>query len=144
MAITATVILIDSLNRQVRKVYETTDTVLADAKTHVAAMVAELEAVTDLGVVSVSYTDQDDSLASAAAANSNTREGATFRVRLDNGKVGVHKIPGFPISKADSDGNIPVSDADVAAYFTNFESGESFRLSDGQYITAVLSGKMDK
>lgn len=143
MALTATVTLIDSLNSIVKKRFELEATTLVQAKIDCNLLIADLLAVTDLGVVSISYTDKDDTEESVAAANSSIDAGATFRLRLDNGAVAVHKIPGFPISKASSDRNIDVADVDVVAYFANFESAGAFLLSDGQYITAVLSGKFD-
>jgi hypothetical protein len=143
MAIVATVTLIDSLNSIVKKRYETETDVIATAQAVMADVIDDLEAVTDLGVVSITYSLKDDTEASAAGASSNCDVGATFRCRLDDGAVGVHKIPGFPISKAASNRNIPVDDADVAAYFLNFYDAGALRMSDGQVITAVLSGKMD-
>src|SRR3989304_5829958 len=41
-------------------------------------------------------------------------------------------------------GSTPVSINEVVAYFANFLSGGELRLSDGEYVAQVLSGKMDK
>jgi hypothetical protein len=143
MPFSATVRLIDSLNREKSKTYEMETDVLATAQTAMALLITDLEAVTDLGVVSVSYVFKDDSEASAAAAGSNVDEGGTFRLRLNNGKIASYKIPGFPIAKAASGGNIDVSDVDVAAYFANFEPAGSFTLSEGNTVSDVLTGSMD-
>jgi len=140
----ATVTLIDIKNRQCTKRFETKTDVLATAQTAVAALITGLEAVTDLGVVTVTYSVADDAEESAAADPSNIDTGATFRCRLDNGKICAHKIPGFPLSKVATGGGINTEDADVTAYFANFLSGGAFTLSDGQAITAVLSGALDK
>jgi hypothetical protein len=144
MALTGTVTLIDSFNSTVSKRYDMEATTLSQALTDMTALVADLEAVTDLGVVSVTFSQKDVSLESAAGADSNIDVGATFRVRLDNGKVAAHKVPGFPQSKVSSDRNIDVADADVAAYFANFEAAGAFKISETNVITAVLSGKLDK
>lgn len=141
---TATITLIDGKNRQCTKRFETETDVLATAQAAVATLVTNLEAITDLGVVIVTYSNADDTEASAADAASNIDTGATFRCRLDNGKIAAHKVPGFPLSKVQTGGNIDVEDADVAAYFANFEAAGAFTLSDGQVITAVLSGMLDK
>jgi len=140
----ATVTLTDSLNRTVTKRYETETDVLATAQTAVGLLITSLEAVTDLGVVIVTYSNADDTEASAAAANSNVDTGATFRCRLDDGKIAAHKIPGFPLAKVATGGGIDVTDVDVAAYFDHFKAAGAFTLSDGQVITAVLTGTLDK
>jgi len=144
MAFTATIVLEDSFHTQVSKRYETETEVLATAQAAVADLVSDLEAITDLGVVSVAYALKDLSEASSPADPSNVDAGATFRVRLDNGKVAAHKVPGFPLSKVSgADRKIDVEDADVVAYFDNFESAGAFKLNEGNYVTAVLSGKLD-
>lgn len=143
MAIVATLTLIDSLNTQVTKRYECEATTLAQAAIDMNALIADLDAITDLGFVSVTYSEKDVTEAQAAEANSSVDAGATFRLRLADGGIAVHKVPGFPISKVGSDRNIDVSDVDVAAYFDNFLAAGAFTLSDGEVITSVLSGTFD-
>lgn len=140
----ATVTLEDSMNRQVTKRLETTNAILADAQAVVSLYNTDLLPCTDLGVVTVTYSVADDTLASAGELDSNCDTGATFRCRLDNGKIAAHKIPGFPLSLAGTGGAIDCADPLVIAYFANFEFLGGLRLSDGQYITAVLTGMMDK
>ena len=53
------------------------------------------------------------------------------------------KVPGFIPTLANSDGSIDVDGAEVAAFFAHFITGE-FKVSDGQAVTEVLSGSMDK
>jgi hypothetical protein len=139
----ATVTLIDSLSTQVTKRYETETDVLATAQAAVALLITDLEAITDLGVVSVTYSLKDVTEASAAAEGSSVDAGATFRCRLADGSIASHKVPGFPIAKVGGNRAIDPTDVDVAAYFANFEAGGDFTLSDGEVITAVLSGTFD-
>lgn len=143
MSIVATVTLIDSLNTQVTKRLECEATTLAQAAIDLGTYITDLEAVTELGVVSITYSEKDVSEASAAAANSSVDAGGTFRLRLADGSIAVHKIPGFPITKVGSDRNIDVADVDVDAYFDNFLAAGAFTLSDGEVITSVLSGLFD-
>lgn len=143
MAFVATITMVDSLNTQITKRLETKTDVLATAQAAVAALVTDLAAVTDLGVVSVVYSLKDATLASAAGANSSVDSGATFRLRLADGSVAAHKVPGFPISKVGGNRAIDPADADVVAYFDNFLAGGSFTLSDGEVITSILSGSYD-
>jgi hypothetical protein len=143
MAIQATVTLIDSFNTLTTKTYECEATTLAQAATDIGALITTLEAISDLGVVSVSYVEKDISEASAAAALSSVDTGATFRMRLNNGKVAAHKVPGFDLAKVSSDRNIDIADADVAAYFANFESAGDFTVNEGNTMSQLLSGKLD-
>ena len=143
MAFLASVTLIDSLNTQVTKRFETETDVLATAQAAVALLVADLEAISELGVVLVTYSLKDDTEESAAAAESSVDDGATFRCRLTDGSIASHKVPGFPIAKVSSDRNIPVDDADVVAYFANFLEGGDFTLARARHVDAVLSGKYD-
>jgi len=143
MAIRATVTLIDSFNTLTTKTYECEATVLATAQTDIAALIPTLEAITDLGVVSVSYVMKDLTEASAAAASSSVDTGATFRMRLDNGKVAAHKVPGFDLAKVQSDRNIDIADSDVEAYFDNFKTAGAFTVNEGNVMDLLLSGKLD-
>lgn len=143
MGIIATVTLVDSLNTQVTKRFECEATTLTQAAIDVNLLIVDLEAVTELGVVSVTYSEKDTTEASAAAAESSVDAGGTFRLRLADGGIAVHKIPGFPIAKVGTNRNIDVADADVEAYFDNFLAAGNFTLSDGEVITAPLSGSFD-
>lgn len=143
MAIVATITLVDSLNTQVTKRIECEAATLAQAAIDMNLLIADLEAITDLGVVSINYSEKDVSEASAAAANSNVDTGATFRLRLADGGVASHKIPGFPIAKVGGNRAIDPEDSDVVAYFDNFKAAGAFTLSDGEVITDVLSGSFD-
>jgi len=143
MAIKATITLIDSFNTTVTKSFECEATTLSQAATDIGTLVGTLEAVTDLGVVSVTYTEKDIAEASSPAEDANVDTGATFRMRLNNGKIAVHKVPGFPLSKVASDRNIDIEDSDVAAYFANFLDAGAFTINEGNLMTALLSGKLD-
>jgi hypothetical protein len=143
MAIVATVVLIDSLNTQVTKRYECEATTLTQAGIDMNLLIVDLEAISELGVVSITYSEKDVAEASAAAALSSVDMGATFRVRLADGGIASHKVPGFPIGMVATNRNIDVEDADVVAYFANFLDAGAFTLSDGEVITEVLSGKYD-
>lgn len=144
MAFDVSVTLVDDLGRKTRKAFTSTSALLADALAAMTAYYADLEAVTELGIVEAKLSAKDVSGASAAAANSNVDTGASFTCSMSGGGEAAHHIPGFPISKAIAGGSIPVDDADVVAYFANFLTGGSLRFADGEYVTAILRGQMDK
>jgi multidrug efflux pump subunit AcrA (membrane-fusion protein) len=134
----------DSYNRQVTKRLETETDVLATAITAVASLATDLAAVTDLALIKASYSNADVSAAFAGAAGSNIDVGATFRLRTTDGGVASYRIPGFDVTLANADGSIDPTGAEVVAYFDNFKAAGSFTLADGETITEVLSGQLDR
>jgi len=141
---TVNVILVDDLGRQTRKTLQNTVATLADALTAVGAWASAYVAIADLGIVQANLIQIDYSEASAAVAGSNIDTGAAFKVALTNGGFASHHIPGLKQSLAIPGGGIDVTDADILTYFGLFEAGGSWRLSDGESITSVVSGQMDK
>jgi len=144
MAFVATVEMIDSYGRRTTKRLETETDVLADAQTAVTALLVDLDAVTDLQGLSVSYSLRDGSQTFAGVAGSNVDVGATFRVRLEDGGIAAYKIPGFPVSLVGAQGEIDVTQLEVVDYFANFLAAGDFTISDGENISEVLSGSLDK
>lgn len=144
MAIHATVTLRDSLGRTTSKRLEHHNDSLTDAQTNMGDLAGYLNAITDLELVEVTYSLKDASDAFQGVAGSSIDAGATFTVDLVGGGKAAHKIPGFPISKAIAGGGIPIDDADVVNYFDEFLAAGPWRLSDGEAITGLVKGLMDK
>lgn len=144
MAIAASITMVDSYGRKTIKRIETDEPVLADAITALTAYMTDLDAVTDLQATKITYHDIETGVVFAGEADSNLDVGATFRVLLDNGKEAAHKIPGFPASLVGAGGQIDVTGAEVVAYFANFLLAGACRLSDGNYVTQILSGYFDR
>src|SRR3989304_5649763 len=93
MAFRATLEMDDSMNRTVSKSLDCEASVLAPAITDVAALLTDLEAISDLGVVKVSYSSKDTSGAFDENDPSNVDTGATFRLRTPLGEVVSYEIP---------------------------------------------------
>jgi hypothetical protein len=144
MAITATINFRDSFNRLTRKKVETDDTVLATAETHVGALVTALLAVSDLAVESVEYHSVNLSQAAAGEASSNVDVGATFKCALSGGGYASYKIPGIALSYVGPNGVIDLTDEDIAAVFALMLSAGHIRISDGESISSVIAGQLDK
>lgn len=143
MAIIGSVVLQDDLYTTISKRYEMEAITLAQALTDIGVLLATLPAVSDLGVVSVTFSQKDISEAYAAQAGSNVDVGATFRLRLTSGKLASHRIPGFPQAKVGGNRAVDPNDADVQAYFANFAPAGAFKLSDGETMDEVISGTFD-
>lgn len=144
MTILATVSLIDSYGRPTTKRLETETDVVATAQTAVALLLTDLDAVTDLQGIGVSYSLKDPSQVFAGVALSNVDVGATFRLRLASGSIAAYKVPGFPASLVGPNGAIDVTDLAVTNYFDNFLAAGDFTVSDGEAITDILTGQLDK
>lgn len=143
----ATLSLEDSYNRRISKRLETESPVLATVKAAIegVGMLAEdLAAITDLALISVSYVEKDVDAAFAGAAGSNVDVGATFRLRTADGGVVSYKVPGFDVALANADGSIDPDVAAVVTFFDNFKAAGAFTLSDGEVITEILSGQLDR
>lgn len=144
MAVKCVLTLIDTMGREITKRIETNQTTLALAQGAITDYLIDLAAVTDLASIGSSYSSLGAGDTFAGAASSNVDTGATFKVLTGTGKKAAHHIPGFAQTLAGGDGSIDVTQNEVVAYFANFLTGGSLRLSDGEYVAQVLSGKMDK
>lgn len=144
---TGQIVLVDSMKRRTTKEIETETDILANAILAVSAegaLLDDLAAVSDLGVVTTNYSNKDATGAYAAVDPSNVDTGATFRLLLDDGAIVAYKIPGFKQSLAAGDGSIDPDGVEVQAFFANFEAAGSFKLARGRNVVEVLSGQMDK
>jgi hypothetical protein len=147
MAITATLHLTDSYGRTKSMRLETTQATVALAKAAIedeGALADLLAAITDLELVSVSYSTKDTDAAFAGTGSSNADVGATFRLRKADGNLVAYKVPGFDVNLCNANGSIDPDADGVGEYFALFGSGGSFRVSDGEVVDAVVSGELDK
>jgi hypothetical protein len=143
MAVKAIVSLKDSMNRGMKKQVETVATTLADAETYFAAWLAAFQDVSDIGTEKVDYV-LAAAEENAAEAGANRDVGATLRVTLDNGKHYALKIPCIKSTLYDANGNIDIEDESILAYVALFETAGHLRVSEGNYVVALLSGAVDK
>lgn len=137
----------DSHGRETIKRVQVDETTLADAIDAISGVggyLTALAAVTDLAFIEANYVfAQDTTGAFAGTGTSNLDVGATFQVNLATGGRAAHHIPGFPDSLVGAGGQIDPAGSEVAAYFAHFQTG-SLRLSDGEAISGVVKGKLDK
>ena len=143
MAISARITMVDDYGRSLTKGVETIDTVIATAITHLTAYLTALNAVSDAGWQKQDYLAAGV-ITQAPGAGANRDVGATLKVTLDNGKNYPFRIPMPKAAILEADGSVDVADANVLALIALFETAGYLRLSDGNYITAVLSGSLDK
>lgn len=144
MAFIATFSRIDSFSRMYSKQFELEATTLADALVQIATIELAYAPVTTGGdrKKTLSYLVEIGS--ADPAAGSNRDVGATFVGLTVDGDTAVVKVAGFLQSLADEYGNIPLDNADVAAFLGLFEAAGPCRVSDGEVVEVWLRGTLDK
>lgn len=85
----------------------------------------------------VTYSDTVD-------AGANVDEGMTALARKTNNKLVVIKVPAPVNAIFNPDGTLDITDALVTAYTNHFIATAGFTISDGENITALVSGRLDK
>ena len=143
MGINCRITLVDSWGRNLTKGVETTETLLASAITDVGAYLTALHAISDGGWEKQDYLSAGV-VTQAATAGANRDQGATLKVVLDNGKHYALKIPMIKETLLNASGDVDIADENVLAYIALFETAGKLRVSEGNFITAVLSGSLDK
>lgn len=141
------VTLVDAYGRTTKRVIGMEDQVLlADYNTAAAALLTDLAAVSDLGVVkadlliNVDGVEQTDPVAGA-----NVDVGATFSgwIALGDGKKASLKLPGVKAALVSADGSVDITGV-IADYLANWETTGDFNLSDGEQIASWIRGALDK
>ena len=143
MAISCRITMVDDFGRSQTKGVETIDTIVADAITHIGEYLTALHAVSDAGWQKQDYLAAGV-VTQAPGSGANRDVGATVRVTLDSGKNYAFKIPMPAAAIINADGSVDIADENVLALIALFESAGDLRVSDGNYITAVLGGSLDK
>lgn len=149
MRIWASLTLVDDYGRQTRKVIEMKDlTLLVDQITALEAVITQLAAVTDLGLVRADLIYEGAGTPFAVTAGANVDVGATFSGYLEagNGKKASTKVPGIKAALVDDDGSIPLDDADMEDWLELFveDTPYTLMLSDGETIDYWISGSLDR
>jgi len=143
MAIGVTFRMVDSYSRTSNKGFEGTDTVLADAITSAEALQADLAAVSLCGMDYRTLRVQTV-LSEAIETGANVDAGGTLHVRLNNGKQAAIKIPAIDPDLVNPDGSIDIEASAITDFVANFETAGKYRISEGNYVTAILYGELDR
>lgn len=139
----------DSFNRETSRRYQTENIAGADigveflqAWNSAQLLSADLEALSGAEVLWVTVGVKT-TVADGPTANSNIDAGATLVCELDDGQKGILRVPAPEYGVVNPDGTIDITSATVTDFVDNFNAGD-FTISDGQKVTALLSGKLDK
>ena len=138
-------VLMDNLNRETRKQLVTEEATVADVQTLVTAFLPLWAAVSGLGVQSAEVKFDLTVTPQTPVNPSNIDEGATFNVTTGDGYKTGYKIPGILEAHRLPGGAIDLTDADIIAYFTDFDTGNSrVNANNPTTIDVVNAGVLDK
>jgi hypothetical protein len=137
-----TVQLEDDYGRGATKRFEADVLDFAAMQTAVTAFLTDLAAMTKLAIITYTIA-QKQSYTDSALSGANRDAGVTLSVRKDDGGKAVLKVPDPVSGVVLGDGSVDLTDANVVAYVDNWISGD-FKISDGEDVTALLSGKLDE
>ncbi len=147
---TLSVTMQDAYGRVTRKLLKTEDISGADvgaeyllAQGFATTLLTALGNLTEAEILyynlgrEVTYTD-------TPVAGANVDEGMTALARKTNNKLVVIKVPAPINAVFNPDGTLDIVDAIVTAYTNHFIATGGFTISDGENITALVSGRLDK
>lgn len=139
------VTLKDVYGRTHTKRFESVSTTVAAAQADVTSILGALAGVSDLGQVKVEMTFVATIATPVApVALSNVDVGATLHTMLASNKGYALKIPGVKASLLNVDGSVDIANADIVTYVGLFEGAAHFRVSDGEQISSIQYGELDK
>jgi hypothetical protein len=133
----------DAYSRYGSKTFDGVATTVAQAQTDAGALAVDLDAVS-LAATVKTRVSVDELIASVPQAGANIDAGATLHCRLDNGKLYGLKIPAVNPSIVNPDGSIDITDVLVTSFVAHFQSGGEFTVSEGNLITAIEYGELDR
>jgi hypothetical protein len=139
------VTLIDYGGRETRRVYEVKGADAAATYTNAVALLADLQAVTNLGTVRPMVNIFIPAAQVAAAEGSNTDVGGKVKgISSVDGKTVNLGIPDPIAAIIRPDYTFDLEDEDLAAFLDNFEDAGIATLSDGETVTSWRFGVLDK
>lgn len=147
---THNVTLVDDYGRITRKQFKTEDISGADlgaeylsANTFAGTLNTALAALSEAQIL---YYNLGREVVSGdtVVVGANVDEGLTALARKLNNKLTVLKVPAPMNAVFNPDGTLDILDAIVTAYTDHFKVGGGFTTSDGENITDLVSGRLDK
>lgn len=144
------VTMVDDFERITRKRFETEDIVEADlgaeylaATVFAGTLTVALAALSEAGILY--YTlGREVTSGDTVTPDANNDAGMTALARKLDNKLTVLKVPAPDMSVFNPDGQLDVLDALVTAYTDHFKVGGGFTTSDGENITNLVTGRLDK
>lgn len=143
MAFDVSFTLVDDYARTSTKRFEGEATTLSQAQTDATALLADLAAVTLMGAFRRTF-HVAEAVSEAVETGANVDAGGTLHCRLDNGKQYALKIPAIDPDLVNPDGSIDITAAAITDFVANFQDAGAYRVSEGNLITDILHGELDR
>ncbi len=141
MRFLSTVLMQDAFGRRSTRRFEQEAISFVTALADMAALVVDLEALSDSEVLRTAVS-QVVEVSDTVTALANKDEGLTLQFDLGAGKSAAHKVISPDKSIFDENGNADLTDTKVSDYVANFTSG-AFLISDGEVVLGVNKGTLD-
>lgn len=143
MAFSVTFLMVDAYGRSCNKSYDLRGADYAAATGNVTALLPDVEGVTGARVVSTILSEKIVRT-DAATAESNRDAGITLTVLNSLGEKSTLKVPAPEMGYIDPDGTVDITDAEIVAYYENFQSNGSAYIDRNLNAVELLSGVLDK
>jgi len=140
---TVTITFIDSHGRTTRKRFDSIRSTINDVVNDISDLVQDFLGVTNLGIVGASIDYRVANIDEDPQANSNIDVGATLHCLLEDSAGYAFKIPGIKDSLV-SNGQVLINNTAITQLMSNFTSSGYWRVSDGEAISVVKYGVLDK
>lgn len=147
---TLNVTLVDDYGRTTRKQYKTEDISDIDlgaeylaANVFAGTLTVALAALSEAQILYYNLGREVTS-GDTVVVGANVDEGLTALALKLNNKRTVLKVPAPANSVFNPDGTLDILDAVVTAYTDHFKVAGGFTTSDGENITGLISGRLDK
>lgn len=143
MALEIAVTLLDGYGRTTTRTYGSDRTTIADGLTDMGTFVSAIEAVSDCAVVGHSITKRTV-VAGSPAAGANLDAGMTIHCVLADGTGYGLKCPAPDSDMINTDGTVKIADSAIEAWVALFQSGGHFTVSDGEVVSTIRFGELDR
>lgn len=132
----------DDYGRTTTRRFEVEEADIATALTSAASFITDLEAISKLAVIKYSVA-QETPVVDSAISGANKDAGITLSVRKEDGDKAIIRVPDPVSGVVLGDGSVDLTDTNVTDFIANWLTG-NFRVSDGETVSALLSGKLDE
>jgi hypothetical protein len=105
--------------------------------------IAAIEAISDCAVVAHAITKRT-AVAGSASAGANVDAGMTIHCVLTDSTGYGLKVPAPDATMLNPDGSVKIDDAAIEAFVALFQSGGHFTVSDGEIISTIKFGELDR
>jgi len=135
----------DSRQRRTRRTIWNTQTTLALVAAEVATLSAAWNPLTDLQLVSVLISQEDEASAFAGNPPSNIDSGVSVQLLGGDGRLYDFDLPDVPDALTVSEA-MPTDGTEITAFFALFGAGGTWRLniSNPTEVTAIVKATLDK